>query len=58
MSKNKNIKRKGGMKARRILSNIAVYVILVAITIVWLAPFVGIVLESFKAETNMQTGYI
>ena len=58
MSKNKNIKRKGGMKARRTLSNIAVYVILVAITIVWLAPFVGIVLESFKAETNMQTGYI
>lgn len=58
MSKNKKIKKKGGMRARRILSNIAIYVILVAITIVWLAPFVGIVLESFKTETNMQTGYL
>lgn len=46
------------MSARRLVGNIVVYVILVAITIVWLAPFVGIVLESFKAETNMQTPYL
>ena len=27
-------------------------------TVVWLFPFVGIVLESFKTETEMQTGYL
>ena len=46
------------MSARRLIGNIVVYVILVAITIVWLAPFVGIVLESFKTETDMQTPYL
>ena len=51
-------KSMSSMSTRRLVGNIVVYVILVAITIVWLAPFVGIVLESFKTETNMQTGYL
>lgn len=53
------LKKKGlGLKSRRIIGNIVIYTLLVVITIVWLAPFVGIVLESFKAETDMQTGYL
>ena len=47
-----------GAKASRRLSNTIVYIILVAMTVIWLFPFVGIVLESFKTETTMQTGYL
>ena len=57
---NDNMIRKTGLGARasRRLSNTIIYIILIAITIVWLFPFVGIVLESFKTETNMQTPYL
>ena len=55
----KKLQRKSmGAKASRRLSNTIIYIILVAMTIIWLFPFVGIVLESFKAETKMQTGYL
>ena len=47
-----------GAKASRRLSNGAIYFILVVMTLVWLFPFVGILLESFKTETKMQTGYL
>ena len=53
------IKKTGlGARASRRLSNTIIYIILIAITIVWLFPFVGIVLESFKTETKMQTPYL
>ena len=53
------IKKKGlGARASRRLTNGVIYAILIIITIVWLFPFVGIVLESFKTETNMQTPYL
>lgn len=47
-----------GAKASRRLSNGVIYFILVVMTVVWLFPFVGILLESFKTETKMQTGYL
>ena len=47
-----------GVKASRLISNSLIYIVLVAITIIWLFPFFGIVLESFKVETRMQTGYL
>ena len=54
-----HIKKTGlGARASRRLSNGIIYAILVIITIVWLFPFVGILLESFKTETKMQTGYL
>ncbi|MBR3685899.1 MAG: ABC transporter permease subunit [Clostridia bacterium] len=53
------IKKTGlGAKASRRISNAIIYFILIVITIVWLFPFVGILLESFKTETNMQTPYL
>jgi len=61
MKKNNDnrIKKRGlGAKASRRLSNAIIYIILIAMTIVWLFPFVGIVLESFKTETKMQTPYL
>ena len=55
----KKLQRKSmGAKASRRISNTIIYIILVVMTIVWLFPFVGIVLESFKTETKMQTGYL
>ena len=57
---NDNTIRKTGLGARasRRISNTIIYVTLAVITVVWLFPFVGIVLESFKTETKMQTGYL
>ncbi|MBQ1547061.1 MAG: ABC transporter permease subunit [Lachnospiraceae bacterium] len=37
------------MKASRTASNIVAYIILVLISIIWLFPFVGIVLQSFRS---------
>lgn len=47
-----------GVSASRKIVNTLVYILLVIITIVWLFPFIGILLESFKTETKMQTGYL
>ncbi|MBE6684709.1 MAG: ABC transporter permease subunit [Ruminococcaceae bacterium] len=55
----KKIRKTGlGARASRRISNTIIYVILILITVVWLFPFVGILLESFKSETNMQTPYL
>ena len=51
-------KKSYGMKAKRRIGNTIIYILLIAISIVWLAPFFGIVLESFKAETTTQTPYL
>ena len=53
------IKKTGlGARASRRLSNGIVYAILILITIIWLFPFFGIVLESFRVETPMQVSYL
>ena len=55
--KNKR-KKSMGMKTSRRIGNAVIYILLIGMTIIWLAPFFGIVLESFKVETKMQTGYL
>ena len=57
---NDNIIRKRGLgaKASRRLTNTVIYIILILITLTWLFPFFGIMLESFKVETKMQTSYL
>ena len=53
------IKKTGlGAKASRTLGNTVVYIILSLITVIWLFPFFGITLESFRVETRMQVGYL
>lgn len=47
-----------GAKASRRLGNTAVYIVLVLITLIWLFPFFGIVLESFRVETTAQVSYL
>ena len=47
-----------GAKASRRLSNTVVYVILVLMTLIWLFPFFGLVLESFRVESTQQVNYL
>lgn len=58
MEKRMKQKTSMGARASRRISNTVVYVILVLMTLIWLFPFFGIVLESFKVETTMQTSYL
>ena len=54
----KTSKKYKSMKKKAMVGNIVTYVILILISIVWLIPFVMIVLESFRGETTMQVGYV
>ena len=45
-----------GARASRRISNTIVYIVLIAIPIIWLFPFAGIVLESFKVNTRAMDG--
>ena len=47
-----------GARASRTLGNIFVYAALILITAVWLFPFFGIVLESFRVEYPGQVSYL
>ena len=47
-----------GATASRRLGNTVVYFILVLITLIWLFPFFGIMLESFRVETKEQVSYL
>ena len=53
------IKKSGlGAKASRRIGNTVVYAILILMTVVWLFPFFGIVMESFRVESQMQQSYL
>ena len=43
-------KHEGSLKRRRIISNTFIYIILVIICLVWLIPFVAILLQSFNVD--------
>ena len=45
-----------GAKASRRISNLVVYIVLIAITVIWLFPFFGIVMESFKVNYRGMDG--
>ncbi len=54
---NSSIKKTGmGIKTTRAITNSMVYIILVAMTIIWLFPFFGLVMESFKVDTLAMDG--
>ncbi len=50
-------KRHMGLKASRAVTNTAIHILLIVISIVWLIPFVCIVLQSFRVENSGQVGY-
>ncbi len=51
-------KRSMGLRASRAISNTIIYIILVIMSIVWLIPFICIVLQSFRVESTWQVGYV
>ena len=41
-----------GTRAKRRIGNTIAYIVLILITLIWLFPFFGIVMESFKVDSN------
>lgn len=50
--------RSVGIATGRRISNFFVYLLLISITVVWLFPFFGLVLESFRVEIPQQVSYL
>ncbi|MBQ7670856.1 MAG: sugar ABC transporter permease [Clostridia bacterium] len=46
------------MKASRRISNTAIHILLVIISVIWLIPFVFILLQSFRVENTGPVGYV
>ena len=56
---NSTIRKTGlGARASRRLGNTLIYILLITITVIWLFPFFGIVLESFRVERPDMVGYL
>ena len=51
-------KRHMGIKAANFISNFFIYILLCVITVIWLIPFVCIVLQSFRCESTWIVGYV
>ena len=51
-------KRSMGLRASRAISNTIIYILLVLVSVIWLIPFICIVLQSFRVESTWQVGYI
>ena len=47
-----------GMHKKQRISNTFGYIFLVVMSVIWLIPFVFIVLESFRCESTWQVGYV
>lgn len=47
-----------GIRTANIMSNTIIYIILIVMSIIWLIPFVFIVLQSFRVESTYQVGYV
>lgn len=52
------MKQHMGLKASARISNTVIYVLLIIMSIIWLIPFVCIVLQSFRVENTYQVGYV
>ena len=57
-STERTAKRHMGINTSRRISNTAAYTVLILISIIWLVPFVFIVLQSFRVESTWQVGYV
>ncbi len=52
------MKKASSIRRNRILSNTAIYIILVVMSIIWIIPFVFILLQSFRTENTWMVGYV
>lgn len=46
------------VKTKSRIGNTIVYIVLVLISLIWLFPLFGLILESFRTETTMQVSYL
>ncbi len=53
-----NEKRHLGLKASTRISNTIIYIVLIAMSVIWLVPFICIVLQSFRVENTWQVNYV
>ena len=51
-------KRHMGIQASRRIGNTLAYILLTLISVIWLIPFICIVLQSFRVESTWQVGYV
>ena len=51
-------KRHMGLKTSRAITNTSIHILLIVISIIWLIPFVCIVLQSFRVENSGPVGYV
>ena len=58
MNNNSLEKRHMGLRAVNRISNTIIYILLILMSIIWLIPFVCIVLQSFRVESTWQVGYV
>ena len=58
MNNNSPEKRHMGLRAANRISNTFIYILLILMSIIWLIPFVCIVLQSFRVESTWQVGYV
>ncbi len=47
-----------GLKTSRTIANTLIHILLVIISVIWLIPFVSILLQSFRVESTYEVGYI
>ena len=47
-----------GLRASRNTTNVFIYILLIAMSIIWLIPFVCILLQSFRVENHTIVGYV
>ena len=52
------MKQHMGLEKQRRISNNVIHTVLIIISIVWLIPFVCILLQSFRVENTMEVGYV
>ncbi len=53
-----SLKRHMGLKASQRISNTTAHIVLVIISVIWLIPFVCILLQSFRVESTYPVGYV
>ena len=51
-------KRHLGLRASRAISNTIIYIILIIMSVIWLFPFICIVLQSFRIESTWNVNYV
>ena len=51
-------KRHMGLRASNAISNTVIHILLIAISVIWLIPFICIVLQSFRVELKGPVGYV